>query len=346
VKGLWHETAATRVFAALLLVAFLVASTGDAAARSRRYRRTRSTSAPKMATLALPPVKPAPPKPAPWARNVLVVMASGYSADLWNQARSDSPGGRLAIDDLTWNGYALNADDSPERVAFSLATGLPATSAAPLNAPRIFASMRQTGRTTGLVTSSPLTSGAVTSFFCAAEGTDENAELKSLTDARVSVLFSRASIPSEDLSAAGYAVPRTPAEVVLNTTLPVAAGVAGTEMMFDALTFQALHLAARNPKGFGLAVEARPETVSVSECNAALTMALAYARKERRTLVLFLRLEQGLPAAVYAYGPGAEKFAGTIQVSDIPKLAAGLAHVPFRRDYSAQYLARRASLAR
>lgn len=131
---------------------------------------------------------------------------------------------------------------------------------------------------------------------------------------------------------------------------------------FDAMTMKAVGLLSPNPKGFFLMAEScLPDkgghkndmaTVvkGVLDLDAALKSALEFAAKDGSTLVIVtadhetggLCVNQrddknpactpswthgshtGNMVAIYAYGPGAEKFSGTHDNTEIPKVIAGL----------------------
>jgi hypothetical protein len=273
---------------------------------------------------------------------VVLLTATGYTSEQWKAAREASPGRILALDQAPWTGYALEEASS---LADAVATGI-GESDIQSSSPRLYAEMRKTGRTLAVVSGGSL-QGSVGASLCVSSGAlDGPGAGGELARSGVGVVLSRSILPSDGLTEAGYAVHANAADLILHGSLPAAATIPPSELSFDALVFQALHLAAKNVKGFALAVDADPETVSAAEFCGALSSVLAYARKEGRTLVVVLLSQPNSPAATFAVGPGAEKFAGTMRLTDVPKVIAGMAHVPFRRDFSAAYLSRRGMLAR
>ena len=124
-------------------------------------------------------------------------------------------------------------------------------------------------------------------------------------------------------------------------TVPVLATAPSEAVSFDTLVFRALHLAAKNSKGFLLLAGATKPEARPEEFNAAAAAVLSYARKDKHTLVLVALSPRQGECMLFAGGMAAHKFEGTIMLTDAPKILAGVAAIKgMPRDFSALYAPR------
>lgn len=322
---------------ALLLLA---GSTADAAARrARRYPRP---PAPPAA------VVPRPPAPQP-VRNVILFYAEGYSETDWREARAVQPNGLVSLDGMLHTGIALipAGVSTQAGLANVLGIGLDVEPDAIPGATTMFQAARQVGKTVALVSGGAVTD-PLPAFLAVPSAVEPPVEtLRRLAVQKIDVLFGRSANdnPAIVLEGSSYALMSSASSVLVAEAMPACATVPAEELSFDALVYRALHLAARPRPGFVMGIYAKPETVRGVELSSAVASALDYARREKRTLVLVVTRTGDGPALVYAAGLEAGKFGGTLMLSDIPKILAGVMNVkPFRRDFSPLFVNRKAQL--
>lgn len=297
--------------------------------------------------LALGGAGAAPKEPfvAPTAspvRNVILFVESGYEAAHWREARAAAPDGILARDRLPVTGLALSPVDEliEDRLGPLLATGREAgdhTYQAP-----ILSLARRYGRQVALVSGRSVADPLSAAFAVSMPGAPPRDIARKLAEAGVEVLYGRAGAEGlEVLAEAGYRVSNTPAALLHEEQAPSAAAISAETVPFDTLFFRALHLVAKGRNGLMMVVSADPGSVPAMELDAALAAAVGFARRDGRSLVLLVSSSPGADPRLFAFGQGAEKFSGTIAITDVPKILAGLAGLKvFPRDYSPLFAGR------
>jgi hypothetical protein len=308
---------------AVLGLALLAVS--PAAARRRRVRRA--------------PVRHAAAAPAPApdvARSVIFIIADGYTDAHWREARAD---GFLAMDRMPVVGMAVPPPDLDAYDGLSLGRVLGAGRERDDAAPTVplLGLARQYGESVALVGGGAAASPVLRGLTVGAAPEADADAWRRLIAARVDVLFGRSlpDVAGPLLKEAGYAVDAEADALLKQESTPAAAVVPADNVPFETLLFRALHLAAKAPKGFMLAVSANPSQVPASALDAAVATAVRFADRDRRTLVVVAdqRGETGL--ILHAAGPAAGKFSGAIAATDVPKILAGVTGLKvFRRDFS------------
>ncbi|HEY3267680.1 MAG TPA: hypothetical protein VGM37_12190 [Armatimonadota bacterium] len=311
----------------LLLILALCICAGPAAARRYRHRARR----PARVTLARRAA------PARAVRNVIIVVADGYSPDDWRRARDAAPNHVLNLDRMPVTGVAVAPGGaSTGSLARILGTGSqPNEQWDPPMLP-VLGAAKQAGKSVALVGGGGAADPMPAFLAVPDDGQPAEQTLNRLRAARIDVLFAR-TLPESAPPAIGAAALRpsvSPAEALLTETTPALAAAAPADASFEQLCFRALHLAAKGKQGFFLAATATPEQASAADLDAALAPLALYARNDRRTLILVVA-RYADAANLFAGGMSETKFMGTLALTDIPKILAGICNLRgFRRDFS------------
>jgi hypothetical protein len=289
--------------------------------------------------------RPATPPPAPVARpvkNIVLLVAEGYTDQQWAEARRESLQGVLTRDRLPYSGTALRTDGSETRDGFIRAIATGSTGSHRLGTPLPFTLLEVAKSNTKGV--ALVSGGSVNDPLAAALVTreTEGEVLQRIGAPRLDVLLSRSPLPVP-----GGGERDGTAAIMAASAAPLFAYAPAESVPFDTLMFRAMQLAGHNRNGYVVAATASPDTVSASELDAAIATVVDVARRNPGSL--FVMVSPGsdpASAALHSFGQGAEKFSGTLAVSDVPKVIAGLANMrPFSRDYSPFFQGRTALLA-
>jgi hypothetical protein len=193
------------------------------------------------------------------------------------------------------------------------------------------------GRSVAVVSSGAITDPVPAFLAVAANQASDPETLRRLVSQRFEALFARSAptglVPGPETY--GYRVLTEPQAILMAETVPVLAVAPPDAVPFDTLAFRALHLAARNPKGFMLVVGASVQSCKPEDFNAAVSSALGYARRDKRSLVVVVLHDAGGAATVFADGQDAGKFRGSLLLTDVPKILAGVSGIKgMGRDFS------------
>lgn len=339
-RSLWSVAFLRYLF---LLTALALLALPASARRHRRVvrHRTYHRRIVRRRVSRRPVAKPVPPPTIEPVRNIALFVAYGFDGADWAAVRASRPDGTTAWDRMPVTGFALSPSGgewAPSRLTRLLSTGIDG-----LNEPHpltLAERAKRAGKSVALVGSGDISAALPAFLAVAASGETNTQTLGRLAANRFDALFARTA-PSDlvpPLDTVGYRVLTDPQGVLMAETTPVLATASPEGVPFDTLAFRALHLAAKNAKGFVLLVGATKPEVTPEEFNAAVSAVLNYVRKNKRTLVLLALCSPNRECLLYADGMSARKFGGTIMLTDVPKILAGVAAIKgLPRDFSPLY---------
>ncbi|HEY3414781.1 MAG TPA: hypothetical protein VGM51_17215 [Armatimonadota bacterium] len=331
---------------ALILLALLCFAVPASARRHRRVVRHRTSHRRivRRGASRRPGLKPIPTPAIQPVRNIALFVAYGYDGADWATVRAARPDGYTAWDRMPVTGVALPTGTGPwlsDAIGTMLATGIEGS--AESLPPTLAGRAKQAGKSVALVGAGDVTAALPAFLAVAARSESGTQTLGRLAANRFDALFAR-SAPSDlnpSIDTLGYRVLVDPQAILMAETMPVLATASAGAVPFDTLAFRAIHLAAKNARGFVLLVGATKPDIGPVEFSAAATVALNYARKDKRTLVLIALCEPQGDCLLYADGMSARKFGGTLMLTDVPKILAGVAAIKgMPRNFSALYFPR------
>lgn len=330
----------------VLALALLVLSVPASARRHRRYVSHRTAG--RRVTRHRVPKTGSPPTIAP-VRSIVILVADGFSGSDWDAVRAARPDGFVAWDRVGFSCIAVSpkgAGLNATSFAGLLSTGVDGVTE-PLPS-TLVQRARSTGRSIALVSSGALTD-PIPAFLAVAANQEPAPEtLRRLVSQRFEALFAR-SVPADlspEPSSYGYRVLTEPQAILMAETVPVLATAPPDAVPLDSMAFRALHLVAKNPRGFVMVVGASAQTCKPDEFNSVASTILRYAIRAGRTLVLVVQHSADGSTTVFADGEAAAKFRGSLLLTDIPKILAGVSAIKgFGRDFSPLFAAHAVKLA-
>lgn len=323
-----------RLLAILLALALLAIPASARRYRRRSARRIAHRHVIRRRTSRRHVVHRAPraarPPAAEPVHSVVILVADGFSGSDWDKVRASRPDGFTAWDRLPFSCSAIMPKEAgPNANSFVQLLSVGAEGIADPPPVTLLERAKATGKSVALVSSGAI-SDPIPAFLAVAANQEADSEtLRRLIAMRFDALFGR-SAPT-DLTPApstvGYHVLTEPQAILMAEAVPALATASADAVPFDTMAFRALHLAARNPRGFVMAVGATSATSKPEEFNAVVSTALGYERRAGRTLVLVVLHAADGSTAVFADGQEAGKFRGSLLMSDIPKILGGVAGI-------------------